>query len=104
MTVFQLCRDDFDEEKEPDGMVLSGWTTLEKADRAISNGQNTSTGHHIAVGSTESEAIKVATEVSGMKRKLNNSITPQNVEDDNDEDDLVLLDNHAATNKKQRLH
>ncbi|XP_074587542.1 SUMO-activating enzyme subunit 2-like [Curcuma longa] len=97
-------RDDFDEEKEPDGMVLSGWTTLEKADRAISNGQNTSTGHHIAVGSTESEAIKVATEVSGMKRKLNNSKTPQNVEDDNDEDDLVLLDNHAATNKKQRLH
>ncbi|XP_042453758.1 SUMO-activating enzyme subunit 2-like isoform X1 [Zingiber officinale] len=93
-------RDDFDEEKEPDGMVLLGWT-----DRAISNGQSTSTDHQVAVGSTESEGIKVATEVSGMKRELNNSKTPQDVEDDNDEDDdLVLLDNHSETNKKQRLH
>lgn len=85
-------------------MVLSGWTTLVKADRAISNGQSTSTNHQVAVGSTDSEGIKVATEVPGMKRKLDNSKTPQDVEDDNDEDDLVLLDNHAETNKKQRLH
>uniref|UniRef100_A0A0E0I2Z0 SUMO-activating enzyme subunit n=1 Tax=Oryza nivara TaxID=4536 RepID=A0A0E0I2Z0_ORYNI len=103
-------RDEFDEEKEPDGMVLSGWSApVEK--QVTSNGGNqsvaSSSGADYADGIVEDISTK-----PGMKRKLDEvlelkencdaSSSAQVVEDD-DDDDLVMLDENPKLAKKKRL-
>ncbi|PKU70352.1 SUMO-activating enzyme subunit 2 [Dendrobium catenatum] len=109
-------REEFNEEKEPDGMVLSGWT--ERAnDKQSSNGESTSSvltnGPYVASGKPL---------VSGTKRKLSemeeasdNSCNPssksnsadrenpQQVDDNDVLDDLVILEVPPEVPKKKKV-
>ncbi|KAF7007781.1 hypothetical protein CFC21_022687 [Triticum aestivum] len=100
-------REEFDEEKEPDGMVLSGWSApVEK--QINSNGEN-----KLAASSSSAHATDDAVEdpsKPGMKRKLDElletkencdaSSSAQVVEDD---EDCTILDGNPALIKKKRL-
>ncbi|WCJ40932.1 SUMO-activating enzyme subunit 2 [Euphorbia peplus] len=108
-------REEFDEEKEPDGMVLFGWTQapVEKEDnKLVRNGESSSK----ALLSTEAqildEEISEGSDISGKKRKQpecsansESKVKKHDVDVDADEDDLVMLDHHWDTTdgKKQRL-
>ncbi|XP_074578121.1 SUMO-activating enzyme subunit 2-like isoform X1 [Curcuma longa] len=107
-------RDDFDEEKEPDRMVLSGWTAPEKVDTAKTNGASTSADRQIITEAAESKVVEVAAAMPGAKRKPSATLerkgnqevhevlsVPGN--DDDDDNDLVLLDDCPEPNKKLRL-
>ncbi|KAG8655914.1 SUMO-activating enzyme subunit 2 [Manihot esculenta] len=110
-------REEFDEEKEPDGMVLSGWTqaSLEKKDdnKVVGNGGNTSTSMPTeGEREVELDEISEGTEISGKKRKQpevsagetnsSNEVQRLDVVDD-DEDELVMLDHQDTSNKKKKL-
>lgn len=112
------CRDEFDEEKEPDGMVLAGWSG--PVDKQItSNGENKS----VPSSSNTEDIVGTAEDIyakPGMKRKLNEvleakenfdalqnptdigSSSTQIVEDD-DNDDLIMFDEDPKQSKKKRL-
>ena len=108
-----LIREEFDEEKEPDGLVLSGWT---QAPSLVENNGNKSVDN---AGST-SEALSLEVEkddeieiVAGKKRKLSEDVIPSNageskgknkleVLDDEDDEDLIMLDGDSGPNKKIR--
>ncbi|KAJ7001297.1 hypothetical protein NC653_011661 [Populus alba x Populus x berolinensis] len=115
-------REEFDEEKEPDGMVLSGWTQAppEKKDgkTSIGNGASTSKSLPTKPGITEIDIeVKEISDVSpGTKRKLsefsdgstldqssdvdvtrNNKKTQKHDEDD----DLVMLDHWDSNMRKK---
>ncbi|GJN32922.1 hypothetical protein PR202_gb21465 [Eleusine coracana subsp. coracana] len=109
-------RDEFDNEKEPDGMVLAGWSG--PADKQVtSNGEKRS----IPSSSSADDAHSAAEDVSGkpgMKRKLSEilesnenfdaaqnptgvgSSSAQIVEDDDDE---VLMFDEDPSGKRKRL-
>lgn len=92
-------REEFDEEKEPDGMLLSGWTQPSevKKNEHVGNGGSTSS----ALPTEETDNI------SGKKRKLpeasesGNHNQPQSLDDD--DDDLVMTDDWESLSKKKRL-
>lgn len=102
-------REEFDEEKEPDGMVLSGWSApVEK--QVTSNGENKS----VASSSSAHDTDDIVEDISakpGTKRKLDEiletkdncdaSSSAQVVEDD--DDDIVMLAEDPNLIKKQRL-
>ncbi|KAF2322856.1 hypothetical protein GH714_031411 [Hevea brasiliensis] len=109
-------REEFDEEKEPDGMVLSGWTRApDKKDdnKSVGNGGSTSKASPTeAQKAVELDEISEGTEISGKKRKrpevstneTNNHNEVQKVDVVDDEDDeLVMLDHWDTDNKKKRL-
>ncbi|KAI5577336.1 hypothetical protein BDE02_09G105700 [Populus trichocarpa] len=122
-------REEFDEEKEPDGMVLSGWTQAppEKKDDKTSIGNGASTSKSLptepmdAQKDIEVKEISDGTASPGKKRKLpefsedctldqsNEADETRNDKkiqklDDDDDDDLVMLDHWGKdTSKKQRL-
>ncbi|CAI0437904.1 unnamed protein product, partial [Linum tenue] len=126
-------REEFDEENEPDGMVLLGWTqvpTKPKDDDDkphTGNGVSTSKTSETepAVAQADAGVVKInveAIDASGKKRKGPDSKDisldpPSNVADeataanhkkvqqiDEDEEDLVVLDQwDIDTNKKQKL-
>ncbi|KAG6494449.1 hypothetical protein ZIOFF_049475 [Zingiber officinale] len=108
---FQSCRDDFEEEKEPDHVVLSGWTAPQKVDTAKSNGASTSADRPIKTEATESKVVDVAAAMPGTKRKLSATLEREGNQEvhqvlsvpGNDDDDLVLLDGCPEPNKKLRL-
>ncbi|GLT86187.1 hypothetical protein SLE2022_043430 [Rubroshorea leprosula] len=103
-------REEFDEEKEPDGMVLSGWTqpSAEKnKNEPAGNGESTSN----ALPAEETE------NATGKKRKLSdvskattsdgsglaesgNHNQPESL--DEDDDDLIMYDNLESLTKKKR--
>ncbi|KAL5199124.1 hypothetical protein ABZP36_002636 [Zizania latifolia] len=101
-------REEFDEEKEPDGMVLSGWSApVEK--QVTSNGGASSSGAPDTDGNPEDISTK-----PGMKRKLDeildskenfdaSSTSSAQVVDDDDDDDMVMLDEDPKLAKKKRL-
>ncbi|CAN1255857.1 SUMO-activating enzyme subunit 2 [Linum perenne] len=126
-------REEFDEENEPDGMVLHGWTQapptkpMDDDDKKtpIGNGDSTS-----QTKPTEAQADVDAevnldteeTEVAGKKRKAPDSeevtvsepatlvdeaanhAKVHKIDDENDNDDLVMLDHwDVDTSKKQKL-
>ncbi|KAI5592218.1 hypothetical protein BDE02_04G137400 [Populus trichocarpa] len=119
-------REEFDEEKEPDGMVLSGWTQAppEKKDgkTSIGNGASTSKSLPTKLGITEIDnevkEISDGTVSPGMKRKLSEfsdgSTVDQSSDVDetrnnkktqkhDDDDDLVMLDHWDSNmSEKQR--
>uniref|UniRef100_A0A0D9X0Y3 SUMO-activating enzyme subunit n=1 Tax=Leersia perrieri TaxID=77586 RepID=A0A0D9X0Y3_9ORYZ len=105
-----MLLDEFDEEKEPDGMVLTGWSApVEK--QVTSNGGNQS----VASSSGADDADGIIEDLStkpGMKRKLDEILeTKENcdasssaqVVEDYDDDDIVMLDEDPALAKKKRL-
>ncbi|KAJ6671409.1 SUMO-ACTIVATING ENZYME SUBUNIT [Salix viminalis] len=120
-------REEFDEEKEPDEMVLSGWTQAppEKKDDKTSIGNGASTSKSLptepmyAQKDTEVKEISDGTASPGKKRKLPEfsegcTLDQSNDADetmnhkkiqklDDDDDDLVMLDHWGKdTCKKQR--
>ncbi|XP_024464699.1 SUMO-activating enzyme subunit 2 isoform X1 [Populus trichocarpa] len=122
-------REEFDEEKEPDGMVLSGWTQAppEKKDDKTSIGNGASTSKSLPTEPMDAQKDIKVKEISdgtaspGKKRKLpefsegctldqsNEADETRNDKkiqklDDDDDDDLVMLDHWGKdTSKKQRL-
>ncbi|XP_044508066.1 SUMO-activating enzyme subunit 2-like isoform X2 [Mangifera indica] len=98
-------RDEFDEEKEPDGMVLSGW---KQAPPVARNDGSTSNAPEAEVVEAEVDEIS---EPSGKKRKLSEVNVPNGAHgmkeldgDKDHDDDLVMLDDLASvTEKKKRL-
>lgn len=104
-------REEFDEEKEPDGMVLSGWTqpSAEKnKNEPVGNGENTSN----ALPAEETE------NATGKKRKLSDVSKattshgsglaesgshnqPESL--DEDDDDLIMSDDLESLTKKKRF-
>ncbi|XP_062187030.1 SUMO-activating enzyme subunit 2-like isoform X2 [Phragmites australis] len=109
-------RDEFDEEKEPDGMVLAGWSG--PVDKQI-----TSNGEIRSVPSSSRDDVDgTAEDISakpGMKRKLNeildskeNCDTAQNPTDvssnsaqvvEDDDDDVLMFDEDPKLGKRKRL-
>lgn len=111
------CRDEFDEEKEPDGMVLAGWSG--PVDKQItSNGDERSVPSSSSADDVDSTA-EDASAKPGMKRKLNeileskeNFDTLQNKSDvgsssaqivEDDDDDMIILSGDPMQGKKKRL-
>lgn len=99
-------REEFDEEKEPDGMVLSGWSApVEK--QANGNGENKSAASSSSTHGTD-DTVEDISAKPGMKRKLDEvleakgkcvaSSSAQIVEDD---DDMVMLDEDPMLKKKR---
>ncbi|KAF7810853.1 SUMO-activating enzyme subunit 2 [Senna tora] len=109
-------RKEFDEEKEPDGMLLSGWTqppsALEKEDKSISNGASTS---DTPIAATEAEKDEIGIVSAAKKRRLSDIVDSElsNAADEarnrnqlqviDDEDDLVMLEGNSDGYKKKRL-
>ncbi|KAI4298301.1 hypothetical protein L6164_031878 [Bauhinia variegata] len=114
-------REEFDEEKEPDGMLLSGWTqplpAAEKEDKFIINGARTSKTSLATIEAEKDDEIDVVS--AGKKRKLSESFKvadsdlPNAVDETrnhkqfqviDDEDDLIMLDGgDSDRHKKKRL-
>ncbi|CAN6839861.1 unnamed protein product [Brassica oleracea] len=93
-------REEFDEEKEPEGMVLSGWTQS-----PATNGESASTSNNeSAVEVTESSS---GPEIASKKRKLsetqpeNHKRETENVESE-DDDDLMEIENPMTVSKKKK--
>ncbi|KAK6916608.1 Ubiquitin-activating enzyme, SCCH domain [Dillenia turbinata] len=106
-------REEFDEEKEPDGMLLSGWTQAIRPEKenanSVGNGESASDASQaVAVELEEgNEMVEVPAEIpAAKKRKLSDiSVTRSSVtriaetnsnkiveELDEDDDDIVMLD------------
>ncbi|CAK9134069.1 unnamed protein product [Ilex paraguariensis] len=122
-------REDFDEEKEPDGMILSGWTQPPAAEKdgkeSMGNGASTSSASQAipleTIGDDDIEIVPVVTEgvAPERKRKLSdtsNAVTsdlssvehgtsskkkPQEIDDDSDV--VMLEDGDSGISKKKRL-
>ena len=93
-------REEFDEEKEPEGMVLSGWTQS-----PATKGESASTSNNeSAVEVTESSS---GPEIASKKRKLsetqpeNHKRETENVESE-DDDDLMEIENPMTVSKKKK--
>jgi len=111
-------RDEFDEEKEPDGMLLSGWTqasSVEKEDnKSIGNGGTTSNASQtVPAAEKNDEADNV---LSGKKRKVPE--VPEGAAQDcvsdktrknkklemvDDDDDCLMLEGDPGIYKKKKL-
>ncbi|PKA62283.1 SUMO-activating enzyme subunit 2 [Apostasia shenzhenica] len=119
-------REEFDEEKEPDEMVLTGWNAPNKESRFTSNGESsthsaqvsertettvdTDTGRERSVITgtkrklSEIEAASDNSEIQSLKPNSANHETPQQVIDnDDDEDDIVMLDAFPEAGKKKKV-
>ncbi|EEF49457.1 SUMO-activating enzyme subunit 2 [Ricinus communis] len=113
-------REEFDEEKEPDGMVLSGWIQAppeKKVDNnSIGNGGSTSnTLPTEAQQDIEIEQISEEIIISEKKRKrpevstdtavdeTNNQNKVQKLDVVDDDDDLLMLDHWDTKSSKNRL-
>ncbi|XP_077247989.1 SUMO-activating enzyme subunit 2-like isoform X2 [Tasmannia lanceolata] len=118
-------REEFDEEQEPDGMLLSGWTPppTEKDNRVVSNGEITSSASQTSLETRkDSDEIEVLPAESGTKRKLSersnaengatistlsivDSTSNQRTKEINGDDDdvVVMIDGNPDNGKKKRL-
>ncbi|XP_024028906.1 SUMO-activating enzyme subunit 2 isoform X2 [Morus notabilis] len=110
-------REEFDEEKEPDGIVLSGWTQAPSSvenngTKSVDNAGSTSEGS--TMEAEKNDEIEI---VPGKKRKLSEvseDVIPSNAEETkgkeklevlngDDDDDLVMLDDgDSGADKKIR--
>ncbi|XP_073119402.1 SUMO-activating enzyme subunit 2-like [Henckelia pumila] len=114
-------REEFDEEKEPDGMILSGWTeppSEENNDNtAVDNGASTSAVPAATSLGTEEDELHIIPTQIGNKRKLSDisgsSLSDQSsvtietkfkrkVEEIDDTDDLILLDERVSDSSKKK--
>ncbi|KAG6410815.1 hypothetical protein SASPL_128884 [Salvia splendens] len=115
-------REEFDEEKEPDGMVLSGWTQAQAAEKnsnvSADNGASTSGASQAASTMPEDDddlQIIIPPPVSGRKRKLSSVTATSGVAsaaakepkikrkaeeiDGDNENDIVMLDDGNISKK-----
>ncbi|CAN8314596.1 unnamed protein product [Cochlearia groenlandica] len=98
-------REEFDEEKEPEGMILSGWTQSQ-----ATNGESASTSNNENTNNVGTESSSRA-EIASKKRRLsetqqeNHKKETQNVDSEDDYDDcLMVIENHmTVSNKKTRV-
>jgi ubiquitin-like 1-activating enzyme E1 B len=99
------CREEFDEEKEPEGMVLSGWSA--PAEKQVNgNRENKSAASSSSAHGTDD--VEDMSAKPGMKRKLDEisetkencgaSSSAQIVEDD---DEFMILDEDPMLKKKR---
>ncbi|XP_075520877.1 SUMO-activating enzyme subunit 2 isoform X2 [Primulina tabacum] len=113
-------REEFDEEKEPDGMILSGWTqppSEENNDEpAVDNGASTSAVSVANSLGTEEDELQIVPTQTGNKRKLSDisgsslsdhSVTSETkfkrkVEEIDGTDDLVMLDDGVSDCSKKK--
>lgn len=117
---FYSDREEFDEEKEPDGMLLSGWTQAspeEKDDnKSVGNGVGASDASKTAP--VEVDKNNEMGSGSGKKRKLpevseaavqdcsnvnDKSINHKRLELVEDDDDFLMLDEEPGIYKKKKL-
>lgn len=100
-------REEFDEEKEPDGMLLSGWTQaprVEKDDNKTVGNGGSSTSNASSAMPVEDDDIEFVP--TGKKRKVGeiSKATNPNISDVADDDVLVMLDGeNLDINKKKKL-
>lgn len=124
-----LNREEFDEEKEPDGMVLSGWTqapAVEKKDENhVGNGVGTSknvpTSAEQAETNEDVEIVPADIEIPADKKRKLAEISNSDgmgtsrvaaetnnhskVEELDDDDDVVFIwDGDSDPSKKRKLH
>ena len=110
-------REEFDEEKEPDGMFLSGWTpatsVVEDEKKPNANAGSTSS----ATSELEADKNNEVETATGKKRKLSevseadtSSVAGDTKSQgklevlDDDDDDIVMFDDWgSAANKKSRV-
>lgn len=114
-------RDEFDKEKEPDGMLLSGWTQappMEREDGTVL-GNGGSTSNAVVNANRNDDELEIVP--VGAKRKLceisqastssdplivvdgsRNGKEPEELDDD-DEEDLIMLDGDSDISKKIRV-
>ncbi|CAN0910528.1 SUMO-activating enzyme subunit 2 [Linum grandiflorum] len=119
-------REDFDDENEPDGMVLHGWTQAPPPSKPIDDSTKTPIGNGDSTSQTKPDAgvnlDSEEIEVAGKKRKAPdaeettvlepatlvdeaaNHSKVHKIDDENENDDLVMLDHwDVDTSKKQKL-
>nr|GMC85377.1 SUMO-activating enzyme subunit 2 [Ipomoea batatas] len=108
-------REEFDEEKDPDGMVLSGWTPVlaseNKNKTTHDNGASSSTASQTApLDANEDDDLEILPTGGaippGKKRKScdTNPNPERKVEElDDDGDGFVVLDGNSDGSKKQRV-
>ncbi|CAH9125867.1 unnamed protein product [Cuscuta epithymum] len=107
-----MHREEFDEEKEPDGMILSGWTphltTKNETETPLGNGASSSTSQTaVPLETNEADDDDLKILPSGKKRKLTGNCSEKgerNVEVlDDDGDGFVLPDGNSDGSKKLRV-
>ncbi|KAM1030630.1 hypothetical protein ACFX13_035228 [Malus domestica] len=113
-------REEFDEEKEPDGMVLSGWTQAPAVAQDDKKSTANAGSSSSASSSMEPEKTDDIETTPGKKRKLSevsesanpelssvagsSTRNPEKLELVDDDDDLVIFDNwDSVTDKKIKL-
>lgn len=101
LCLFLFChREEFDEEKEPEGMVLSGWTQS-----PATNGESASTSNNDnAVDVTESSSS--GSEVASKKRRLSETQLDNHKKEtedvDSGDDDIMEIENPMMVSKKKK--
>ncbi|KAL0356678.1 UNVERIFIED_CONTAM: SUMO-activating enzyme subunit [Sesamum calycinum] len=115
-------REEFDEEKEPDGMVLSGWTqplAVEKNGKgSTDNGASTSRlSEATSLVTEEDDELQIIPTQSGKKRKLsdissaassdalsfrNEAKVKRKAEEADNNNDIVMLDGGSSENSKKK--
>ncbi|KAA3462887.1 SUMO-activating enzyme subunit 2-like [Gossypium australe] len=124
-------REEFDEEKEPDGMLLSGWVEApvdKNSNKPIGNGESTSSAlstEEIQEGEKDveiQETSESAENVTGKKRKLSevskgtipdhsglpdessrNQNQLEKLDVDDEDDELIISNDWESLTKKKRL-
>jgi len=117
-SLWVIFREEFDEEKEPDEMVLSGWiqpvSAAENKDKSVGNGGSTSDAAVTAVESEKDDEITIVSTLKKRKLPDETDISSATTADADtkhqkqlevidDEDDLVMLDGDLDSFKKRRL-
>ncbi|KAK6136721.1 hypothetical protein DH2020_029549 [Rehmannia glutinosa] len=110
-------REEFDEENEPDGMILSGWTQAPAVEKngatSVDNGASTSgVTEATSLAIEEDDELQIITTQTGKKRKLCDaassdvSSVPTKIKRKADEvdgnSDVVMLDEGSSENSKKR--
>lgn len=119
-------REEFDEEKEPDGMVLSGWTPAlaTEKNKTSDNGPSSSNASQtVPLEPEDDDEIEIILKdpeilAAGKKRKSSDVsvaagseissatgelLTKSKVEEDDSHSDIVMVDGNLDTNKKKRV-
>ncbi|KAL8543029.1 hypothetical protein ACS0TY_003779 [Phlomoides rotata] len=109
-------REEFDEEKEPDRMVLSGWTEAMAAEKngnpPVDNGASTSSVSHAPATEDDDDDVQIIPSITGKKRKLDNSeevmsvapkIKRKAAEEVDGNNDIVMLDDDNSGNSKDKV-
>ncbi|KAL2460104.1 SUMO-activating enzyme subunit 2 [Abeliophyllum distichum] len=104
-------REEFDEEKEPDGMVLSGWTQPRAAEKngktAVDSEVSTSSASEAVPLETEDDDdLQIIPTITGKKRKLsdisNETKNKRKAEELDSKNDVVMLDDENSDMSKKK--